>query len=97
MDESPGKCTDGAGNEISRPGASNISFHNATGGKFIRPTDVRPIPHLVAKCSARIDEAKQSRAINSFCLQEVVARVSREEGLFAVKETSIKKAIWNKE
>jgi hypothetical protein len=31
MDESQ----DGAGNEISRPGTSKVSFHNASGGKFI--------------------------------------------------------------
>jgi hypothetical protein len=36
-DKSQDKCTDGAGNEISRPGTSNVSFHNACGGKFISP------------------------------------------------------------
>jgi hypothetical protein len=36
-------------------------------------------------------------AINNFSLQETVAGVSGEEILFAVKETSNKKAIWNKE
>jgi len=55
MDESRDKRTDGDGNEISRPGTSNVSFHNARGGKFIRSPDVRPIPHLTAKCSAPID------------------------------------------
>jgi hypothetical protein len=62
MDESQDKSTGGAGNEISSPGTSNVSFHNASGGKFISPADVRPIPHLTAKCSALIDQAKQSRA-----------------------------------
>jgi hypothetical protein len=62
MVESHDKCTDGAGNEISRPGTSNLSFHNAISGKFIRPADVRPILHLTAKCSAPRDEADQSRA-----------------------------------
>jgi hypothetical protein len=52
---------DGAGNEISRPGTLKVSFHNASGGKFISPADVRPIPHLTSKCSAPIDQAKQSR------------------------------------
>jgi hypothetical protein len=62
MNESQDICIDGAGNEISRPGTSNVSFHNASGGKFIRPADARPIPHLTVKCSAAIDQAKQSRA-----------------------------------
>ena len=48
MNESLDKCTDGAGNEISRPGTLNISF-------FIKPADVRPIPHLTTKCSAPVD------------------------------------------
>jgi hypothetical protein len=56
------KCTDGAGNEISRPETLNISFHNASDGKFISPADVRPIAHLTAKCSAPTDQAKQLRA-----------------------------------
>ena len=60
--ESQDKRTVGASNEISRPGTSSISFHNASGGKFISPADVRPIFHLTAKCSAPIDEAKQSTA-----------------------------------
>jgi hypothetical protein len=51
-----------AGNETSRPGTSKVSFHNASGGKFISPADVRLIPHLTPKCSAPIDHAKQSRA-----------------------------------
>jgi len=58
MDESQ----DGAGNEISRPRTSKVSFHNASGGKFIIPADVRLIPLLTSKLSAPIDEAKQSRA-----------------------------------
>jgi len=45
MNKSQDKCADGAGNEISRPGTSNVSFHNAIGGKFTRPADVRPISH----------------------------------------------------
>jgi len=61
-DESQDKYTDGAGNEISKPTTSNISFHNASGRKFISPADVRPISHLATKCSAPIDQAKQSRA-----------------------------------
>jgi len=58
MDESQG----GAGNKISRPGTSKVSFHNASGGKFIIPADVRPIPLLIPKCSAPTDQAKLSRA-----------------------------------
>jgi hypothetical protein len=52
---------DGADNEISRPGTSKVSFHNASGGKFISPADVRPIPHLTPKFSVPIDQTKQSR------------------------------------
>jgi hypothetical protein len=55
MDEFQDKCAYGAGNEISRPGTRNVSLHNASGGKFIRPSDVRPILHLTATCSAPID------------------------------------------
>jgi hypothetical protein len=62
MDESQDICTEGDGNEISRPGTSQFSFHNASGGKCISLADVPPIPHLTAKCSAAIDQAKQSRA-----------------------------------
>jgi hypothetical protein len=40
MDESQDISSDGAGNEISRQGTSNFSFHNASGWKFIRPADV---------------------------------------------------------
>jgi hypothetical protein len=39
MDESQDKHTDEAGNEISRPETSNISFHKVSGGKFISPAD----------------------------------------------------------
>ena len=46
MDESQDKRTDGAGNKISRPGTSSVSFHNVSGAKFISTADVRPIPHL---------------------------------------------------
>jgi len=54
MNESQEKCADGASNEISRPGTSNISFHNGIGGKFIKSADVRPIPHVTANYSAPI-------------------------------------------
>jgi hypothetical protein len=43
MDESQDKCTDGAGNEISRPGTSNISFHNACGGNCVSPAPFFPL------------------------------------------------------
>jgi hypothetical protein len=61
MDECQDKSTDGAGNEILRPGTSNFSFHDASGGKFISAADVRPISHLTPKCSAPINQVKQSR------------------------------------
>jgi hypothetical protein len=56
MDESQG----GAGNEISRQGISKVYFHKASGGKFINPANVRPIPLLTLKCSAPTDQAKLS-------------------------------------
>jgi hypothetical protein len=46
MDESHDKRTDGAGNDVSSPETSNVSFYNASGGKFIRPADVQPTAHL---------------------------------------------------
>jgi hypothetical protein len=66
-DESQDKCTDGAGNEMSKPGTSNVSFHNASCRKFISPAYVRPIPHLTAKCSAPIDQQNnQERVVQSY-------------------------------
>ena len=62
LDESQVKPTGAAGNQIARWATSNVPFHNASGGKFIRPVDVRPIPHKIPKCSAPIYQAKQSRA-----------------------------------
>jgi hypothetical protein len=47
--------------------------------------------------SSKTNNIELCKAINSFSLQEAVAGVSREESLVAVKETSNKKAIWNKE
>jgi hypothetical protein len=85
-DESQDICSDGAGNEISRPGTSNVSFHNASGGKFIRPADVRPIPHLPAKFSAAIDQAKQSTAS---CVKLLTAFPYRKQ----LRECQEKKAL----
>ena len=75
-EESQDKRTDGAGNEISRPGTSNVSFHNASGGKFLSPSNVRPIPHLTPKYSAHIDQTKQSRAR---CAKLLTASPYREQ------------------
>jgi hypothetical protein len=47
--------------------------------------------------SSKTIKSKLLKAINSFSLQEAVAVVPGEEILFALKETSNKKAIWNKE
>ena len=47
--------------------------------------------------SSKTIKSDLCKTINSFSLQEAVAGVSGEEILFAVKETSNKKAIWNKE
>ena len=80
MDESQ----DGAGNEISRPGTSKVSFHNASGGKFIIPADVRPMPSSNTQmfCSNRSSKTIKSelcKAINSFSLQQAVAGLSGEK------------------
>jgi hypothetical protein len=80
------KRTDGAGNEISRIGTSKVSFHNAGGGKFVSPTDVRLIPHLTPKCSAPIDQAKQSRAK---CVKLLTASPNRQQ----LRECQEKKAV----
>jgi len=99
--ESQDKRTDGVGNEISRPGLSSISFHNASGGKLIVPADVLPIPHVTAKCSTPIDQAKQSRAR---CAKLLTAspyrkqlRECQKKALSLSKKASNKMAIWNKE
>jgi len=47
--------------------------------------------------SSKTTKSELCKAINSFSLQAAVARMSVEEVLFAVKETSNKKPIWNKE
>ena len=47
--------------------------------------------------SSKTIKSELCKAINSFSLEEAVAGVSGEEILFAVKETSNKKVIWNKE
>jgi hypothetical protein len=47
--------------------------------------------------SSKTIKSELCKALNSFSLQEAVAGVSGEEILFAVKETSNKKDIWNKE
>jgi len=47
--------------------------------------------------SSKTIKSDLCKAINSFSLQEAVAGVSGEEILFAVKEASNKKAIWNKQ
>jgi hypothetical protein len=39
LDESQDKLTDGDGNEMSRSGTSNFSFHNANGGKVQQTAD----------------------------------------------------------
>jgi len=45
LDESQDKGTDGAGNEISRSGTSNVSFHSAIGGKVQQTSDPFLIKH----------------------------------------------------
>jgi len=47
--------------------------------------------------SSKTNKRELCKAMNSFSLQEAVAGVSGEESLVAVKETSNKLIIWNKE
>jgi len=82
MDESQG----GTGNEISRPGTLKVSFHNASGGKFTIPADVRPIPPLTPKCSAATDQEKLSRAS---CAKLLTASPYRKQ----LRECQEKKAL----
>jgi hypothetical protein len=82
MDESQ----DDAGNEISRRGTSKFSFHNASGGKFIIPADVRPISLLTPKCFASIGQAKLSSAS---CAQLLTASPYRKQ----LRECQEKKAL----
>jgi hypothetical protein len=95
-DESHDICSDGAGNEISRPGTSNVSFHNAGGGKFIRTADVRHIPHLTAKCSAAIDQAKQSKAsrvklLTAFPYRKQLRECQEKKALSLSKKPAMKR------
>jgi hypothetical protein len=48
--------------KFQKPEHQIVSFHNASGEKFIIPADIRPIPLLTPKCSAQTDQAKLSRA-----------------------------------
>jgi len=52
---------------------------------------------LCSYISNETNKSELCKAFNSFSLQETVAGVSGEEILFAVKETSSKRTIWNKE
>jgi len=60
-------------------------------------------PFLIKQQNVLLPYIKQNnqervvQTINSFSLQEAFAGVSVEEIVFAVKETSNKKDIWNKE
>jgi hypothetical protein len=97
LDESKDKRTDGAGNEILRSGTSNVSFHNASGRKVQQTSDPFLTKMICFHISSKIIKSELCKAVNSFSLQEAVKGVSGEEILFAVKETSNKKATWNKE
>jgi len=93
--ESQDTRTDGAGNEMSRPGTSNVSFHNANGGKFANPADVRTVAHVTAKCSAPTDQAKQSRASRAKVLtaspcRKQLRECQEQKSLWLSKEPAIK-------
>jgi len=45
LDESEDKRTEGAGNEISKAGTSNVSFHNINDGKVQQMSDTFLIKH----------------------------------------------------
>jgi hypothetical protein len=101
LDESEDKRTHVARNEILRLGPSNVSFHNAIGRKVQQTSD----PFLTKQQNVLLPPTYQNKtikselckAVNSFFLQEAVKGVSGEEIIFAVKETSNKRAFWNKE
>ena len=68
------------------------------GKSSICPTHSSSNTKMFCPCiSSKTIKSELREAINSFSLQEAVAGVSGEVILFAVKETSNKKAIWNKE
>jgi hypothetical protein len=52
---------------------------------------------LCSNRSSKTIKSELCKAINSFSVQEAVAGMSEEESLVAVKESSKKEAIWNKE
>jgi len=89
LGESQEKRTDGAGNEISRSGTSNVSFHEASGGKSSRrPTlSSANTKMFYSHISSKSIKSELCKAINSFSLQKAVAEVSGEKILFVVKET----------
>jgi len=63
-----------------------------------RPTHSSSITKMFCShISSKTIKSELCKGINSFSLQVAVAGVSVEEILFPVKETSYKKAIWNKE
>jgi len=49
------------------------------------------------RISNKTNKSEFCKAVNSFSLQVAVAGMSVEEILFAVKETSNKKTVWDKE
>jgi len=65
LDESQGTRTDGPGNEISRSGTSNVSFHNANGGKVQQTSDPFLIKHQNFLL-AYIKQNYQDRVVQSF-------------------------------
>ena len=93
LDESQVKPAGAADNEIARWATSNVSFHNASGGKFIRPADVRSIPHKTPKCSAPIYQAKQSRAS---CAKLLTASSCRKQLRECQKKPAIKRLFGTK-
>jgi hypothetical protein len=75
-----------------------LSTTPVVGKSSRRPTHSSPnIKTFCSHVSSKTINSELCKAINSFSLQAEVAGVSEEEILYAVKENSNKKSIWNKE
>ena len=93
LDEPQDKRSDGAGNEISRSGTSNVSFHNANGWKVQQTSNTKM---FCSHISSKTIKSALWKAINSFSLQVAVAGVSAEEIVFGAKKPVIKRLFGTK-
>jgi len=94
LDESQDKSTDGAGNEISRSGTSEVSFNNVNGGEVQQTSD----PFLIKHQNVSIYQAKQSRAscAELLLIGSSSVGVSRRNPFHCQKKPAIKKLLGTK-